>query len=1042
MTPSSNAAPLEFQLASRDAFSLKNLVRASEKVLTQYREDSPLDKTLLLTIWTSSVDEKQVASEVQKDIYYVMLKRNRVDEEVRELLKTFCQALLSEKVGTQQMSLLTKVLLEVKSKHSKILDTTQRKESVSSTPSVKVASKGTEKSPLPQPGKRAKLAKREQRLQALEERKRDAEAAQAKNQELFAQAQKKAQESYFQAVSKLGIESGQVTREQYEALMEASLQSLFRKAYLQDPTPQAISVALGLSDKAQETLMLYQKEREVAARQRNAERKAWEESLVPAAELMELLGITKTEFSNWKQRPELVPALTKSFKKWGKTNSLQLYDARALRKVLTPDTLQKWRDEAYATMSPAAKKARARSVERISLKSAISQRIESTSKILGCTIKEESRDSYVFGMQARLPVSVCFDGAIVECVAKVYLEQKLAKPSTLLEVEVLEASLEQHFSATTLEALTSSVATHTGDFYDMYSGALSNAHKKLLQESLKTALMDGVPALAFTDKASVKGYLTGPIGPVLQAIEEQRAKDLLRLQDYPQAFPLARQLKRRFHFKLGPTNSGKTHEALEALKAANSGVYLAPLRLLAMEIRDRLTAHGIPCNLLTGEEHIVVPGATHTACTVEMLNPENEVEVAVIDEIQMLDDPDRGWAWTSALIGVPAATVYVCGADTVHQACIRALTLTGEAHDTTILTRKTTLQVEPFVAKELKASAKSGKGHRKKLKQLEKGDAVIAFSRKDVLTLSARYREEGYSVATIYGALVAEVRRTEAERFNSGKADILVATDAIGMGLNLPIRRVIFSAINKFDGTEVRLLNPTEVHQIAGRAGRFGIYPEGIATTLDDQELSHIRLMLKKPVPVTDKLLPIAPSIWHIEALAEFLGTSHLGAILSFFCSRLAVDSTVFETASLEDTTALAHQVDALTANTTPAVSLKDKFNFSCAPVSVEKIHEMEFFKACLFAFLKQKPYRLPAAPAWLRSTNPQFLEDAEQLSKNLGLYAWLGFKYPQIFPDQEELIVLRGAVSRFIEKALLVQGGFGRTSKESFEERRAGNGF
>jgi ATP-dependent RNA helicase SUPV3L1/SUV3 len=279
----------------------------------------------------------------------------------------------------------------------------------------------------------------------------------------------------------------------------------------------------------------------------------------------------------------------------------------------------------------------------------------------------------------------------------------------------------------------------------------------------------------------------------------------LDLHDYPSTFPLARSLDRRIHFHLGPTNSGKTYEALQVLQRAESGIYLAPLRLLAMEIRDRLTEAGLPCNLVTGEERVLVPGAKHTASTVEMMNPAKEVDVAIIDEIQMLQDESRGYAWTAALIGAPAKDVYVCGSEAVTAPCVWAIESMGESYDIQRLERKTPLVLET-------ASLSGARYNRWRLKKhLQKGDAVIAFTRKDVLTLSARFRQWGYGVASIYGALSPEVRRTEARRFSSGEADILVATDAIGMGLNLPIRRVVFSATHKFDGVAPRNLDAIEV---------------------------------------------------------------------------------------------------------------------------------------------------------------------------------------------------------------------------------------
>jgi ATP-dependent RNA helicase SUPV3L1/SUV3 len=236
----------------------------------------------------------------------------------------------------------------------------------------------------------------------------------------------------------------------------------------------------------------------------------------------------------------------------------------------------------------------------------------------------------------------------------------------------------------------------------------------------------------------------------------------LGLHDYPSTFPLARALGRHIHFHLGPTNSGKTHEALIVLQKARSGVYLAPLRLLAMEIRDRLMDAGVPCNLVTGEERVLIPGARHTASTIEMMRSDHEVEVAIIDEIQMLQDESRGYAWTAALIGAPARHVYVCGSDAVTAQCIRAIESMGESYDITRLERKTPLVLETESLSGVRYSRWKLKKH------IRKGDAVIAFSRKDVLTLSARIRQWGFGVASIYGALSPEVRRTEARRFSSG----------------------------------------------------------------------------------------------------------------------------------------------------------------------------------------------------------------------------------------------------------------------------------
>ncbi|BCM24683.1 helicase-related protein [Methyloradius palustris] len=509
----------------------------------------------------------------------------------------------------------------------------------------------------------------------------------------------------------------------------------------------------------------------------------------------------------------------------------------------------------------------------------------------------------------------------------------------------------------------------------------------------------------------------------------QKAAAILRLQDYLSTFPLARSLKRKIHFNLGPTNSGKTHEALEVLARAASGVYLAPLRLLAMEIRDRLMDAGVPCNLITGEERNIIPGAQHTACTVEMLNSSHQVEVAIIDEIQMLQDESRGYAWTAALVGAPANDVFVCGSNAVTEPCLRLIDSLGEDYDITYMERKTPLILE--------TEGLSGAHYnRQRLrKHLRKGDAVIAFTRKDVLTLSARFRLWGFGVASIYGALSPEVRRTEARRFSSGEADILVATDAIGMGLNLPIRRVVFSAIDKFDGVASRMLNATEVRQIAGRAGRYGIYPTGYVSTFENDELVHIEHMLSTSDIATLTKLPISLNPFHVETLSHMLNTERIGELLEFFASSIAIDSPLFQIAGMQGQVAQGHLIEAHA----PDLSLEDKFRFACAPVSLDKTHERDYFVSCLTSYAQGKQMHLPAETYWLDSTSPQHLEQAEDLSKDLSLYAWLAFKYPDIFNQSHLLPALRDRVSRYIERALLRQAGFNDTSKELmyYSERR-----
>ncbi|MDG1074327.1 MAG: helicase-related protein [Methylophilaceae bacterium] len=490
---------------------------------------------------------------------------------------------------------------------------------------------------------------------------------------------------------------------------------------------------------------------------------------------------------------------------------------------------------------------------------------------------------------------------------------------------------------------------------------------------------------------------------------------------YAQGYRLARKRARHHYFYIGPTNSGKTYQAINALIAAQSGVYLAPLRLLAMEVRDKLIEAGVPCNLITGEERLYMDGAQHTASTIEMMHPTKAVDVAVIDEIQMLQDPDRGQAWTAALIGVPAKTVYICGSNAVTALCTRALDALNEPYEINYLERKTPLI---FEGKSL-CGARYSKPTLKN--QLQKGDAIVAFSRKDVLTLSARFRHWGYQVASIYGALSPEVRRHESERFLTGNAEILVATDAIGMGLNLPIRRVVFAQTHKFDGVASRPLNATEVRQIAGRAGRYGVYETGYVNVLEDDEQIHIEHMLNVDDTATIARLPIAIAISTLTHIADKRHSNRLAE-----CILYLFEQNQHRDALCESMHATAQYAQALIVDEfAPNMAFKDKFALACAPLSIQVPIEKDYFIQCIKSIYHNKRHPIPLAPTWLNGGSEKHLEQAEKLSQQISLYAWLSYQFPSIFSEQDAIPALRLTVANYTKQALLTQKGYGETNKE-----------
>ena len=314
----------------------------------------------------------------------------------------------------------------------------------------------------------------------------------------------------------------------------------------------------------------------------------------------------------------------------------------------------------------------------------------------------------------------------------------------------------------------------------------------------------------------------------------------------------ARGMKRKFIIHLGDTNTGKTYNAIQRLKACKKGVYLSPLRILALENFEKLNNEKIICNLQTGEEEILKEGATHTSCTIEKLNLKEQYEVAVIDEIQMIDDKQRGAAWSRAILGVRAKEIHVCGALNAKEILIKILEDCKDDYEIKEYKRSIPLEVED---KDFS------------YKDVEEGDAIVLFSKKKVLSLAEEYSEKGIKASIIYGDLPPETRRKQYDDFINKENKILITTDAIGMGVNLPIRRIVFLSVKKFDGEEIRLLTSQEVKQIGGRAGRKGIYETGyIASVGHNSEFISHRLSEKDKV-ITSAVIGPSDAILRIKTL-------------------------------------------------------------------------------------------------------------------------------------------------------------------------------
>lgn len=296
---------------------------------------------------------------------------------------------------------------------------------------------------------------------------------------------------------------------------------------------------------------------------------------------------------------------------------------------------------------------------------------------------------------------------------------------------------------------------------------------------------------------------------------------------------------------VGPTNSGKTYHALEALsKSWNAHknlrhAYAAPLRLLAYEVYQKLAEeHGQEnVGFITGEEQIN-PEAPILACTVEMTPSEGHM--LVLDEAHWLTDPIRGHYWTR----------HIRDGRWTHQHLLTA----AEAVPTlkTLLTHADSLHVRTFERRTpIKFQGTLS------LDRLPKKTAVVAFSRKEVYSLALKLKSAGYRPGVLYGRLPLEVRKRQIQKFLKGEYDVMVCTDVIGHGINLPLDNVVFAGATKFDGYTVRNLHIWEAAQIAGRAGRFGYSEQGQVFALAEADFQKEDLaLLREAVKAAAGLAP------------------------------------------------------------------------------------------------------------------------------------------------------------------------------------------
>jgi ATP-dependent RNA helicase SUPV3L1/SUV3 len=305
---------------------------------------------------------------------------------------------------------------------------------------------------------------------------------------------------------------------------------------------------------------------------------------------------------------------------------------------------------------------------------------------------------------------------------------------------------------------------------------------------------------------------------------------------------------------LGPTNTGKTHLAVERMLGHASGMIGLPLRLLAREIYDRVVAirGARSVALITGEEKIVPPRAHYFVCTVEAMPLARDVEFLAVDEIQLCADPERGHVFTDRLLHARGRSeTMLLGSGTMAP-----------------LVRRLLPGVE--IAGRERFSRLSYDGP-KKISRLPRRTAVVAFSAGEVYAIAELIRRQRGGAAVVMGALSPRTRNAQVALYQSGEVDFLVATDAIGMGLNMDLGHVAFAGLAKFDGKRTRELHPQEVGQIAGRAGRFrrdGTFGvTGACEAMDDALVAQVE---------EHRFEPVTSALWRnasldFDSLADLL---------------------------------------------------------------------------------------------------------------------------------------------------------------------------
>lgn len=499
------------------------------------------------------------------------------------------------------------------------------------------------------------------------------------------------------------------------------------------------------------------------------------------------------------------------------------------------------------------------------------------------------------------------------------------------------------------------------------------------------------------------------IFPMLDCMDDLRKISDLRVP--ANWYPEARAIQRKIIFHAGPTNSGKTYHAIQRYLTAKSGVYCGPLKLLAHEIFEKSNNSEVTCDLVTGEERTFMDPegrqANHVACTIEMCSVNTPYEVAVIDEIQMIRDLSRGWAWSRALLGLCAEEIHVCGESAAINFVKELMYTTGEEVEVRTYERLTPFSIMDHAVESLD--------------NLHPGDCIVCFSKNDIYSISRQIEIRGQECAVIYGSLPPGTKLSQAKKFNDpdDPCKILVATDAIGMGLNLSIKRIIFNSlvkpsVNEKGEKQMETISTSQALQIAGRAGRFSsVFNEGQVTTMYRDDLLVLKELLSHAVDPIETA-GLHPTAEQIEMFAYHLPEATLSNLIDIFVSLSQVDGLYF-VCNIDDFKFLADMIQHIPLN------LRSRYVFCTAPINKKQ----PFVCTSFLKFARQFSRDEPLTFEWVcRHVNwplipPKNIKDLvhlEAVHDVLDLYLWLSYRFMDMFPDATQVRVIQQELDDIIQ--------------------------